>query len=447
MSLTRTLFLIAALISLTPAQATPGQPLPAQAWHRKAVGFSIGLYYLTVPATDPAKAARALAGDKRFALRVVDKLDKTAQNQASLQITYSSKVASDYAPPSIRSLHYSGHGLSQEQAEAVQKAPRALTLSFAHPASENAAGLRRAEQFVAELAKKDRVIIWDDETREAFTPEAWETSRLKTWDGDVPDISKQIVIHAYDNNGTTRAISLGMARFGFPDLVIRDTTLSLSRPLGNTINALGQQLVEAGPPGDNTTLQLRLASVRHAAARKHLTGSILPGGKGEGLLRLLETPAEAGDPNNALAALSFDAYPGRDTTERQTNFVAAVFGSQPDDVAYVRESTALLAASERARARLPTLQQAFQRGLAPGEQLQVKAPFATRDNSREWMWIEVTEWKGDRIKGMLRNQPRNVPGLKAGQMVEARQSELFDYLRIFPDGRTEGNETSEILKR
>ncbi len=194
-------------------------------------------------------------------------------------------------------------------------------------------------------------------------------------------------------------------------------------------------------------MQLGLASIRHAAVRKRLTDSILSGGKGEGRLRLLEAAPEAGDPNNALAALSFDTYPGRDTTERQINFVMAVFGAQPDEVAYVKQSTALRAASERARSQLPALQQAFQRGLAPSEQLQVKAPFTTRDGSREWMWIEVTEWKGDRIKGMLRNVPRNVLGLKAGQMVEARQSELFDYLRVFPDGRTEGNETATVLKQ
>lgn len=446
-SLTRALLLLAALVSLSPAQATPGQPLPAQAWHRKALGFSIGLYYLTVPSADPTQDARALAADKRFALRVVDKLDKTAQSQALLQTIYSSKVASDFAPPSIQSLHYFGRGLSREQAEALQKAPRALILTFAHPASQSVTGLRRAEQFVAELAKKGHAIIWDDETREAFTPEAWETSRLSAWDGDTPDVSKQIVIHAYKSGEATRAISLGMARFGLPDIVINDSTWSLNRPLGNTINAVGQQLVEAGAPNDGATMQLRLASIRHAAVRKRLTDSILSGGKGEGRLRLVEAAPEAGDPNNALAALSFDAYPGRDITERQINFVMAVFGAQPDEVAYVREGAALRAASERARAQLPALQQAFQRGLAPGEQLQVKAPFTTRDGSREWMWIEVTEWKGDRIKGMLRNEPRNVPGMKAGQMVEARQSELFDYLRVFPDGHTEGNETSKILRQ
>lgn len=439
-------FIVVGLLFLNLANAAPGQPFPAEAWQRKAVGFAIGLYYLKIPATDPAKAARILAADKRFALKIVDHLDKTAQNQALLSANFSSNVAKEYAPPSIESLRYFGRGLSQEQASALQKAPRALILGFAHPSQQNTAGLLRAEEFVLELAKQEDAIIWDEETREAFTPEAWEKNRLRTWEGGIPDVSKQIVIHAYNNAGRTRAISLGMARFGLPDLVINDSVWSLNRPLGNTINALAQQLVEAGPPDDKGALNLKIAGLRHVGIRKRLSEGILSGGKGEGGLRLLETMAEAGDPDNALAVLSFDTYPGRDVTEHQTNFVIAVFGAQPDEVVYTKHDAALRAASAHARSQLPALQKVFLSGLTPGEHLLVKAPFTTRDNGREWMWIEVTEWNGDQIKGMLRSDPRNVPGLKAGQMVGAHQSELFDYLRVFPDGRTAGNETSKLLK-
>ncbi|UCV03037.1 DUF2314 domain-containing protein [Dechloromonas denitrificans] len=446
MLLNRVKFLVVGLLFLNLAHATPGQPFPAEAWQRKAVGFAIGLYYLKMPGTDPVKASRTLAADKRFALKVVDKLDKTAQSQALLSANFSSNVTKEYAPPSIESLRYFGRGLSQEQALALQKAPRALILGFAHPSQQKTSGLRRAEEFILELAKQEDAIIWDDETREAFTPEAWEKTRLRTWEGGIPDVSKQIVIHAYSNAGRTRAISLGMARFGLPDLVINDTVWSLNRPLGNAINALAQQLVEAGPPDDKGALNLKIAGLRHVGLRKSLSEGILSGGKGEGRLLLLETMAEAGDPDNALAVLSFDSYPGRDATEHQTNFVIALFGTQPDEVVYTKHDAALRAASTHARAQLPGLQKAFVRGFAPGEHLLVKAPFTTRDSGQEWMWIEVTEWNGDQVKGMLRSDPRNVPGLKAGQMVGAKQSELFDYLRVFPDGRTEGNETSKLLK-
>lgn len=446
MLLSRIIFLVVGLLSLNLALAAPSQFLPAEAWQRKAVGFAIGLYYLKMPGTDPAKAARTLAADKRFALTIMDRLDKAAQSQALLSINFSTKVAKEYAPPSIESLRYFGRGLSQEQAQALQKAPRALILGFAHPSQQKTSGLLRAEQFILELAKQENAVIWDDETREAFTPEAWEKRRLRTWEGGIPDVSKQIVIHAYNNAGRTRAISLGMARFGLPDLVINESVWSLNRPLGNTINALAQQLVEAGPPDDKGALILKIAGLRHAGIRKSLSDGILSGGKGEGRLHLLETTAEAGDPDNSLVVLGFDSYPGRDVTEQQTNFVVAVFGAQPDEVVYTKHDAALRAASADARAQLPALQRAFLRGLTPGEHLLVKAPFASSDNGWEWMWVEVTEWNGDQIRGMLRSDPRHVPGLKAGQMVGAHQSEIFDYLRVFPDGRTEGNETSKLLK-
>ncbi len=442
----RILFLAFAVACVGSAHAKPGQPLPAQAWKRESVGFGIGLYYLKMPGSDPVRAAGTLAADKRFALTVVDKLDMTARSQRLLSIAYSSKVADEYAPPSLRQLRYFGRGLSPEQAEALQKAPRVLALGFAHPAGQSTAGLRNAEEFVFELAQQENAIIWDVETREAFTPEAWQQSRFKTWDGGTPDVAKQIVIHAYDAGGSVRSISLGMARFGLPDLVVNDSVWSLNRPLGHTINALAQQLVERGPPDEMGAIHLEIGGLRHAGVRKNLMDTILPGGKGAGRLRLLDTPAEQGDPDNALAALNFDAYPGRDYTERQTGFVVAVFGAQPDKVVSTKHDAVLRAASARARAKLPGLQKAFRHGLMPGEQLLVKAPFSTRDGGREWMWIEVTEWNGDQIKGMLRSDPRDVPGLGAGQMVDARQSEIFDYLRVFPDGRTEGNQTSKLLK-
>ena len=61
------------------------------------------------------------------------------------------------------------------------------------------------------------------------------------------------------------------------------------------------------------------------------------------------------------------------------------------------------------------------------------------------MWVEVTSWKGNLIRGTLENQPFNVPNLHAGQVVEVWQGEVFDYIREYPDKRREGNTTGEII--
>jgi len=44
----------------------------------------------------------------------------------------------------------------------------------------------------------------------------------------------------------------------------------------------------------------------------------------------------------------------------------------------------------------------------------VKAPFEQRNGGREWMWIRVTAWNGVRLRGILENDPDNVPDLKRG---------------------------------
>jgi len=62
------------------------------------------------------------------------------------------------------------------------------------------------------------------------------------------------------------------------------------------------------------------------------------------------------------------------------------------------------------------------------------------------MWIEVTTWDGNNIKGLLKNEPFNISRLAwAAKSLRSTSKDIFDYLRRHPDGRQEGNETSEII--
>ena len=90
-----------------------------------------------------------------------------------------------------------------------------------------------------------------------------------------------------------------------------------------------------------------------------------------------------------------------------------LFGSK-DEIHGIKHDEEIEAASERARAKLPELQKAFEAGLKPGELILVKAPFKTADGDREFMWVEISSWKADEIGGTLQNEPFNVPELKAG---------------------------------
>jgi uncharacterized protein YegJ (DUF2314 family) len=173
-------------------------------------------------------------------------------------------------------------------------------------------------------------------------------------------------------------------------------------------------------------------------------GSLKSNAKAVARLSLMQGTAEEGDPRNRLIEIAFDRYPGKDVHARQDALISALFGWE-DSIKRIRHDGALEAASKRAKARLPALRKAFAKGLAPGEYIQVKAPFATPNDSNEWMWVEVTEWKGRRIRGLLKNEPFDIPGLHGGQIVQVQEEKVFDYIRRYPSGKEEGNETGRII--
>lgn len=431
------------------ALAATGQALPVSEWQRPTTAYSFALYFSEKKGAGPDKLARELAANPQYGFQTVSKLDPAARSGPYLKLdSVIGDVARQYKPPTVENLKYFGRGLNLAQAEALQKSPQVLVLVFAVSTRDALTSLLRASNLAYRLASETNALIWDEETREMFTPDAWKKIRVDSWEGQLPDVSRNITIHAYNDEGKVRAISLGMTKFALPDLVVNDMVWSLSNPLSHTINVVAQTMVEGARPTAQGQFIVNASAIKHAALRARIDSSILTNGKGRGQVLLLQSAPQQGDPENSLAELQFDSASGKDTTSRQTQFVTQFFGAQEDPVIQRKKNdTALREASDRARKKLPALRAAFQAGLQPGESILLKAPFTTIEGGVEWMWVEVTKWPGERITGMLGNTPRYVPSLKAGQMVEIKESEVFDYLRKFPDGKLEGNETSEILSK
>ena len=150
-------------------------------------------------------------------------------------------------------------------------------------------------------------------------------------------------------------------------------------------------------------------------------------------------------PRNRLVQITFDRYKNRDLHARQEELLSTMFGWE-DLVIGVRHDDALLAASRKAREQLPALREHFNKSMKPGEYVQIKVPFPASGGGNEYMWVEISSWNGDKIKGLLKNEPVNIPTLHGGQMVEVSEAKIFDYLHTQPDGTQEGNETSKIIQ-
>jgi uncharacterized protein YegJ (DUF2314 family) len=146
------------------------------------------------------------------------------------------------------------------------------------------------------------------------------------------------------------------------------------------------------------------------------------------------TPARTA-PDASDAAVGTDAKPARADSPVPTPTVTADHDAE------------LLAASTAAKEELAALKPRFENGTPPMEVLVVKAPFRTRGGGHEWMWVEVTAWNGNKVLGILQNDPSNVPGLEVGAEVEVLEDSILDYVHKRADGTRVGNATEAILMR
>jgi len=66
----------------------------------------------------------------------------------------------------------------------------------------------------------------------------------------------------------------------------------------------------------------------------------------------------------------------------------------------------------------------------PGQQdFEVKKPFVQGDQV-EHIWLSDVQFVGNSFQGKIDNRPRNIPGLKVGQLVSVKPNEISDWLYV-----------------
>jgi uncharacterized protein YegJ (DUF2314 family) len=164
-------------------------------------------------------------------------------------------------------------------------------------------------------------------------------------------------------------------------------------------------------------------------------------------LALFDSKANDGGSQNWRIGLDFRHGNGVGPDERRQSIITKLWGVA-DSVKHGDHTPELLAASDRARAKLADLKDRFSEGLPSGHRLLFKVPFPTIDGRQEYMWVEVLQWREEGlIKGVLQNEPFYVKDLSAGSNVEVLEEKVFDYILDRGDGSKEGNETGIILRR
>jgi uncharacterized protein YegJ (DUF2314 family) len=421
-----------------PAASSASRPPAPRRVYAERARFEFALYFTPDPARDPRAAFEALL-PRYPSLRLGNSGEEPTVTVAKLDLE-------KYAPPSVEMLRYAGHGLSPAQTEALQHTRSVFGLDFSYRPADGFDVLREAGALMLGLARETGGILWDEETRECYTPDAWEEARVAGWTRGVPHVPKHVTIHYYRTGEFFREVTLGMAKLGLPDVVVNDLAASYSRSIGNLVNLTCQTLAEKGRFDGPGQLTVDIATLEDATLRDSLRTSLEKGATGKADLTLVEGVREEGDADNRLLEIVFPREEGVHLQEAHDALIATLFGVS-DAIQYVQHDTELLEASRTQKSKLPALAARFRRGLQPGERILLKAPFKTDGGGHEWMWVEVVVWNGERIEGTLQNTPMEVSDLKAGARVRFAQSDVFDFLHYFPDGHIEGNETGKIMAK
>src|SRR5262249_6559647 len=231
-----------------------------------------------------------------------------------------------------------------ERKHALQRATAAFILDFAHPKKQVWTALRAANEIVEEIARRTGGLIWDEQTREVFSPDAWHHTRLAEWPVDsVPKIASQTVIHLYTKDEYERAITLGMIKAGLPDVVVEGFPTSSNSEVGDLINLFCQSMSEGNlftNPGD---FRLDLHAIKNSNVRDEQLKSLKKNGIGKACLSLRPVGPDDGDPPNRLIEIDADKYAGDDDHARLDLMLDTFFGWE-DSISYIEDNEELLAA-------------------------------------------------------------------------------------------------------
>lgn len=365
------------------------------------------------------------------------------------QVIVTNSADSSFIPPQVFLVAEEYLLMTRAELDDMAKVDRNVQIVFFGTTDKLMEKQAQIAKFIGEVTRNKKVGVVDFSSRQVFNPEAWQSVRTESFQKQPLNINDHIVFHIYREEAYCRIVSLGMSKFGLPELSMNNVTCSDQRPFGIIMNGLVQSMFETQSINSDSTITLEVSQIKNSAVRDMFASNAeVEGGTGKAKMKLRGVPPQEGDNYYYQLEVVFVDKSFASEQEERMAIATALLGAVPDVASETDHDEELLAASERARLRLPELKKMFNEGLPPGASMIVKSPFARQDvNGNEWMWVEVTKWTDDTMEGILQNDPSYIKDLVNGSAVTIEESEIFDYILYNADGSMEGNETGKILEQ
>jgi uncharacterized protein YegJ (DUF2314 family) len=353
-------------------------------------------------------------------------------------------TADDYILPPQEAFEAMAPALSVDERESLDKRPSVLVVRAHAPTNLDQLTARLCFTAAAALGQKVDGLIYDEVARRFERPSQVADHAVTVPLGKPVFLPRMISVQLYrQDDGTARLVTLGMARFGSPDFVVRGASMDAGPALANVINVVAWHAaaMERALP-----LTVTMADLSRATGLTADKLSKDPAASKPLRLDVVDNERREGDPDNEIVEL---VPPGGATAEGWSDAIATLYG-EPAQIVRVTDDAALDEAGKRARASLPS---AIKRWKDGDGALYVKGPFPIpgREDAgaagMEWMWLDVTSCDAKACAGTLSNNPGYATNLAAGKPVSVERGKAGDWLLQLRDGGTAGGESIRILSR
>jgi uncharacterized protein YegJ (DUF2314 family) len=331
--------------------------------------------------------------------------------------------------PSLERLQYFGRGFDQARADRLMSSKHSISIMGIGPFDSSHVLLKKITICVDDIARKYDAFVHDVADSLTFTSQSFTKSRAsEIIQGRLS--SSQFGIRAYRVENGIRSVSMGLEKFGQPNLTIENFSEHHMEYIDKLFGMVLQHVIESNNKVIPGSISLNVSDISNTTFKKRILSSILENGKGKAKLELKKAHPLEGDPLDLLA-ISFKNPPGEALWNEQANLLRLVFGKDRD-ISSVPGSVMLDNEIIKAKAQVKDI---LDKGLTlekGGSRLLIATVL---EETNEVIWVEVTEWQGLKGMGILLSNPNNVDGLSSGMKYEFNFDSIMDFKLYGSDGK------------
>ena len=306
------------------AVAPPPNPVPAGMLRDEQTSAQIVLFPALRPfPEDPLEAVAGIAAREWPALRL--------ERPATLSRVAPAVVVGTFDSPGVPAVEVAraGRGLSAIDATHLERKARVAVLEFRLASAQVLQDLPRAQQLALSVAEAlDASALMDGDTREYFSRASWKQTRVGGWSGTLPILPRQVsILQVPEGSGDRlRSVTLGMAKFGLPDVVVAHHAPGTdARGLASLINLVCATLVQHPALEREGLLDVDVGAIVEPELRGALQGFVR-GGRGKATVALAIAAPRDGDPENRLIEIAFPGTDAGTAQQAQEALLSLLFG-------------------------------------------------------------------------------------------------------------------------